>query len=145
MKASPIPAEDPWKTETKPFPLRATPHKNQSQSQIPREPLQHSRTPHNRRLKQHHKASYLVSAPVGPADPLQKLNMYNTLSSPIQKQSPRAALKKRCSENMQQIYLKQLYSNRTSAWVFPWKFAAYFSENLFLRGKGSWAAASAGS
>ena len=104
MKASPIPAEDPSKTETKPFPLPATPHENQSQSQIPREPLQHSRTPHNRRLKQHNKASYLVSAPVGPADPLQKLNMYNTLSSPIQKQSPRAALKKRCSENMQQIY-----------------------------------------
>ena len=31
---------------------------------------------------------------------------------------------------MQQIYLKQLYSNRTSAWVFPWKFAAYFQKTF---------------
>ena len=52
-------------------------------------------------------------------------------------------LKKRCSENMQQIYRrapmpkcdfnnvsKQLYWYRISAWVFSCKFAAYF-ENTF--------------
>ena len=60
----------------------------------------------------------------------------------IKKQPPRSILWKRCSENMQQIYrgtsmpkcnfnkVKQLYSNRTSAWVFSCKFAAYF-QNTF--------------
>ena len=51
--------------------------------------------------------------------------------------------RKRCSENMQQIYRRtpmpkcdinkialQLYCNRTSAWVFSCKFAAYF-QNTF--------------
>ena len=50
-----------------------------------------------------------------------------------------SALKKRCSENMQQIYRRkpapkcdfnkvalQLYWNHTSTWVFSCKFAAYF-------------------
>ena len=69
----------------------------------------------------------------------------------VQKQPPRGgALKKRCSENMQQIYrrtpilkcdinkvAKQLYWNPTLAWVFPCKFAAYLQntfseENLCL-------------
>ena len=57
----------------------------------------------------------------------------------LQKQPPRGELKKRCSENMQQIYRRtpmskydfnkvalQLYWNRTSAWVFSCKIAAYF-------------------
>ena len=52
-------------------------------------------------------------------------------------------IKKKCSENMQQIYRRtpmpkwdldkvalQIYWNRTSAWVFTCKFAAYF-ENTF--------------
>ena len=61
----------------------------------------------------------------------------------IQRQSSRGVLKKRCSENMQQIYSRtpmpkcdfnrvalQLYWNRTLAWVFSCKFAAYF-QNAF--------------
>ena len=56
-----------------------------------------------------------------------------------QKQPSRDVLIKRCSENIQQIYKKTLmpkcdfnkvalqrYLNRTSAWVFSCKFAAYF-------------------
>ena len=66
----------------------------------------------------------------------------------IQKQPARCVFRKRCSENIQQIYrrtpmpkcdfnkvAKQLYSNRTLAWVFSCKFAAYFqntSEGLLL-------------
>ena len=61
----------------------------------------------------------------------------------IQKQPSRGVLKKRCSENIQQIYRRgpmsecnfnkvtlQLSGNHTSAWVFSCKFAAYF-ENTF--------------
>ena len=61
----------------------------------------------------------------------------------IQKQPPRGILRKRFSENMQQIYrrttlpkcdfnkvAKQLYWNRTSAWVFSCKLAAYFQKNF---------------
>ena len=57
----------------------------------------------------------------------------------------RDVLKKRCSENMQQIYRRttipkcefnkvalQLYWNHTSAWVFSRKFAAYFQNNFSL-------------
>ena len=57
----------------------------------------------------------------------------------IQKQPPRDVPRKRCSENMQQIYRRttmpkcdfnkvalQLYWNRTLVWVFSCKFAAYF-------------------
>ena len=60
-----------------------------------------------------------------------------------QKQPSSGVLRKRCSENMQQIYrrkpmpkcdfnrvAKQLYWNRTSAWVFSCKFAAYFQNNF---------------
>ena len=50
-----------------------------------------------------------------------------TLHRTLQKQPSRSVLNKRCSENMQQI---QLYWNRTSAWVFSCKFAAYF-QNTF--------------
>ena len=61
----------------------------------------------------------------------------------IQKQSPRRVRRKRCFENMQQIYRKtpmpkryfnkailQLYRNHTSAWVFSCKFTAYFQNNF---------------
>ena len=61
----------------------------------------------------------------------------------VQKLPSRGAVKKRCSENIQQIYsgtpmLKcdfnkialQLYLNRTSAWVFSCKFAAYFQDTF---------------
>ena len=60
-----------------------------------------------------------------------------------QKQPPRGAPRKRCSENMQQIYrrtpmlkcdfnkvAKQLYWNHTLAWVFYSKFAASFQNTL---------------
>ena len=61
-----------------------------------------------------------------------------------QKQPSRGVLRKRCSENMQQMYrrtpmpkcdfnkvAKQLYWNHTSAWVFSCRFAAYFQNNYF--------------
>ena len=57
----------------------------------------------------------------------------------VQRQPSKCVLKKRCSENMQQTYretpvpkrdfnkvTKQLYWNRTSAWVFSCKYTAYF-------------------
>ena len=57
----------------------------------------------------------------------------------FQKQPPRGIPRKRCSENMQQIYkrtpmpkcdfnkvAKQLYWNHTLAWVFSCKFGAIF-------------------
>ena len=62
-----------------------------------------------------------------------------TIVSEVQKQPPIGVFKKRCSENMQQIYRRtpipkcdfnkvseQLYWNRTSARVFSCKFTAYF-------------------
>ena len=62
----------------------------------------------------------------------------------IQKQPVRSVLRKRCSENMQQIYRRTLmwkcdfnkvasqsYWNRASAYVFSGKFSAYF-QNTFL-------------
>ena len=64
----------------------------------------------------------------------------------IQKQPPRGVPRKRCSENMQQIYrrklLKQLYWNHTSAWLLSCKFAAYFQnsfsgEHLWVTASGS--------
>ena len=55
------------------------------------------------------------------------------------KQLPRGCLRKRCSENMQQIYRRthlpkndsnkvvlQLHQNCTSTWIFSCKFASYF-------------------
>ena len=67
-----------------------------------------------------------------------------------QKQPPRGVLKKNCSENMQQIYrktpipkcdfnkfAKELYWNRTLAWVFSCRFAAYF-QNTFSRNTSGW-------
>ena len=64
-------------------------------------------------------------------------------SCSFQKQPFRGVLRKSCSENMQQIYrrtpmlkcdfnkfAKQLYWNRTLAWVFSSIFAAYF-QNIF--------------
>ena len=62
----------------------------------------------------------------------------------IQKQPSRGVFRKRCSENMLQIYrrtpmlkrnfykvAKKLYSNHTSARVFSCKFAAYFQNTFF--------------
>ena len=64
----------------------------------------------------------------------------------IEKQPTRVVPGKKCSENMQRNYrrtpmpkcdfnkvakLKQLYWNRTSAWVFSCKFAAYFQNTFF--------------
>ena len=64
--------------------------------------------------------------------------------SSLQKQPSRGVLRKRCSENMRQIYrrtpmpkcdfkkvAKQLYWNHTSAWVFSCKFAAYIQNTFF--------------
>ena len=64
----------------------------------------------------------------------------------IKKQPTRALPRKRCSDNLQQIYrttrmLKcyfnkvalQLYWNHTLAWVFSGKFAAYFQNTFFKK------------
>ena len=59
----------------------------------------------------------------------------------MQKQPPSGVPKKKCSENMQQIYrrtpMQKCELNKvalaTSAWVFSCKFAAYFQKNLLLR------------
>ena len=51
----------------------------------------------------------------------------------VQKQPFRGVLRKRCSENMQQIYMRTPMPKcdfNTSAWVFSCKFAAYF-QNTF--------------
>ena len=60
-----------------------------------------------------------------------------------QRQSSRGVLKKRCSENMQQIYRRalmpkcdldevalQMFLNHTSAWVLSCKFATYFQDSF---------------
>ena len=62
----------------------------------------------------------------------------------FKKQPPRGVPRKRCSENMQQIYRRtpmpkcyffkvalQLYWNSTSASVLSYKFAAYFQKTVF--------------
>ena len=62
----------------------------------------------------------------------------------ILKQTSPAVLRKRCSENMQQIYrrtpmakcsftkvAKLLYWNHTTTWVFSCRFAAYFQSTFF--------------
>ena len=67
------------------------------------------------------------------------------LDAYLRKQPSIGVLTKRCSENMPQIYRRmpmpncdfnkiafQLYRNQTSAWVFSFKFAAYF-QNFFSR------------
>ena len=67
-----------------------------------------------------------------------------------QRQPSRGVLRKRCSENVQQIYrrtpmpkcdfkrvAKQLYWNHTSAWVFSCNFAACF-QNTFSRTTSEW-------
>ena len=76
-----------------------------------------------------------------------KLNLYK------EQEQPSRSVGKRCSENMQQIYRRkptpkcdfnkvalQLYWNRTSAWMFSCKNAAYFQNTFFL--EQFWAAAS---
>ena len=67
------------------------------------------------------------------------------MSNAVEKRSSSGVVKKRCSENKQQIYkrapmakcdfdkvTKQLYWNHTSAWVFSCTFSCIFSEHLFL-------------
>ena len=71
---------------------------------------------------------------------------WETKNYKTQKQPPRGIPRKRCSEDMQQIYRRtpmlkcdfnkvasQIYWNRTSTWVLSCKFAAQFLEQLFLR------------
>ena len=68
-----------------------------------------------------------------------------SIKSSFQKQPSKNVLRKRCSENLQQIYesiqLKngavwmaqcalQLYWNHTSAWVFSYKVAAFFQNTI---------------
>ena len=70
------------------------------------------------------------------------LAVFCLANSCYQNQPSRGVLKKRYSENMQQIYRrtampkcdfnKQLCWNHTSTWVFSCKFAAYFQNNFFL-------------
>ena len=68
-----------------------------------------------------------------------------------QKQPPRGVFKKRCSENMQQIYRRtpmrkrdfnkaalKLYWNLPSAWVFSCKIAAYFQNTFSQRSTLRW-------
>ena len=80
-------------------------------------------------------------------------NSHSNFFENLQKQPPRGVLKKRHSENMQQIYRRtsmpkwdfnkvalQLYWNRTLTWVFSCKFVAYF-QNTFSK-EHLWVAAS---
>ena len=77
---------------------------------------------------------------------LADFSLFHHTWSIVQKQSSRGILRfrKRCSENMQQMYrrtsmpkchfnkvAKQFYWNLTSAWVFSLKFAAYFQNTSF--------------
>ena len=67
----------------------------------------------------------------------------------MQKPPSRGVLRKRCSENMQQIYRRTPmpkcnfnkvsleYWNRTSAWVFSCKFAVYI-QNTCLKNTSGW-------
>ena len=60
----------------------------------------------------------------------ERHQVYNT-STKIQKHPPRGVVRKRCSENMQQIY-RGAYFNKvgTSAWMFSCKFTAYFQSTF---------------
>ena len=73
------------------------------------------------------------------SDHLPRTLPYNLFRWIMQKQPPRDVLRKRCSENMQQIYRRtpmqkcdfnkealQLYWNHTFAWVFSCKFQNTF-------------------
>ena len=73
-----------------------------------------------------------------------KNNQHYNTPHKIRKQPPIDVPRKRCSENMQQIYRRtpmpkcnfnkvalQLYLNRTSACVFSCKLAAYFQNTFF--------------
>ena len=74
---------------------------------------------------------------------LTPLTIWHYLCNIIQKQPSKGILRKRCSENMQQIYrrtlmpkcdfnkaAKNFYWNHTLAWVFFFKFHAYFQDNF---------------
>ena len=73
----------------------------------------------------------------------EKNLLFSGIVNSSQKQPPRGVFKKRCSENMQQIYrrtpmpkydfnkvAKQLYWNHTSAWLFSCKISPYFQNNF---------------
>ena len=81
--------------------------------------------------------------------PLLKITTKSTHILPLKKKTQRqpsiGVLRKRCCENMQQIYrrplilkcyfnrfAKQLCWNHTSVWVFSCKFAAYFQNTFSL-------------
>ena len=81
--------------------------------------------------------------------PLLKITTKSTHILPLKKKTMRqpsiGVLRKRCTENMQQIYrrtlmlkcyfnrfAKELYWNHTSVWVFSWKFAVYFQNTFSL-------------
>ena len=95
------------------------------------------------RLRKYGSYYYISSKVVfSPARYLRQSNETAT-SIQIQKQPPRGILKKRCSENVQQIYrrttmlkcnfnkvAKQFYWNSTLAWIFSCKFAVYFQNNF---------------
>ena len=79
----------------------------------------------------------------------RKVWVCNSVS--CQKQPSGYVLRKRCSENMQQIYrrtpmqkcdfhkvAKQRYWNHTSTWVFSCKFWCLFSEHLFPKNTSGW-------
>ena len=64
----------------------------------------------------------------------------NSTVMKVEKQPSSGVLRKRCSENMQQIYRrtsmpkydfdKVVKANHTSAWVFSCKFVAYFQSTF---------------
>ena len=75
---------------------------------------------------------------------IKEIEIFN--QNKIQEQPSRGVLRKRGSENMQQIYrrtfkskcdlnnvAKQLYRNHNSAWEFSCKICCIISEHLFLR------------
>ena len=77
---------------------------------------------------------------------LVSLIITQMLMGSFEKQPSRRVFRKRCSENMQQIYRRtsmfkydfnkianQLYWNHTSAWAFSCNFACTLSERLLLR------------
>ena len=74
-----------------------------------------------------------------PVEMPTKLNLHKTffwrlerhinMLCTFQKQPSRDVLRKRCSENMQQIYMRTPMP-KSSAWVFSFKFSAYF-QNIF--------------
>ena len=74
------------------------------------------------------------------------VNIIGSFNSKLQQQLSRGVLRKKCSENMQQIYRRilipkcdfnnvalQFYWNCTTTWVFFCKFWCIFSDDIFIR------------